>query len=59
VDRRILTNKNALRMPISTLDGFAYTMDEIFQIEYNYELAPFRIPVILACPSMTISSITH
>lgn len=44
VDRRILENKNALRMPISTLDVFAYTLDEIFQTEYQYEKAPFRIP---------------
>jgi pimeloyl-ACP methyl ester carboxylesterase len=36
VDRRILENKNALRMPLSTLDVFAYTLDEIFQTEYQY-----------------------
>jgi pimeloyl-ACP methyl ester carboxylesterase len=41
VDRRILENKNALRMPLSTLDVFAYTLDEIFQIEYQYTDAPF------------------
>ena len=44
VDRRILQNKNALRMPISTLDVFAYTLDEIFQTEYQYAKAPFKIP---------------
>ena len=44
VDRRILKNKNALRMPLSTLDVFAYTMDEIFQMEYQYAGAPFTIP---------------
>ena len=44
VDRRILENKNALRMPISTLDVFAYTLGEIFQTEYQYDAAPFRIP---------------
>ena len=44
VDRRILKNKNALRMPLSTLDVFAYTLDEIFQMEYQYANAPFDIP---------------
>jgi len=44
VDRRILKNKNALRMPLSTLDVFAYTLDEIFQMEYQYADAPFNIP---------------
>ncbi|MDX1378649.1 MAG: hypothetical protein R3307_07355, partial [Anaerolineales bacterium] len=37
IDRRILENKNALRMPISTLDVFAYTLGEIFQTEYEYK----------------------
>ena len=36
VDRRILENKNALRMPLSTLDVFVYTLGEIFQTEYQY-----------------------
>ena len=36
VDRRILTSKNALQMPLSTLDVFAYTLGEIFQTEYVY-----------------------
>jgi pimeloyl-ACP methyl ester carboxylesterase len=44
VDRRILENKHALQMPISTLDVFAYTLDEIFQTEYQYAGAPFKIP---------------
>jgi pimeloyl-ACP methyl ester carboxylesterase len=44
VDRRILENKNALRMPLSTLDVFAYTLDEIFQTEYQSAAAPFAIP---------------
>lgn len=42
VDRRILENKRALRMPLSTLDVFAYTLDEIFQTEYEYPHAPFK-----------------
>jgi len=44
VDRRILENKNALHMPISTLSVFAYTMDELFQTEYQYTDAPFNNP---------------
>ncbi len=44
VDRRILESKHALRMPISTLDVFAYTLDEIFQTEYQYAGAPFKNP---------------
>jgi len=44
VDRRILENKKALRMPLSTLDVFAYTLGEIFQTEYQYTDAPFNIP---------------
>jgi pimeloyl-ACP methyl ester carboxylesterase len=36
VDRRILENKKALRMPLSTLDVFAYTLGEIFRTEYQY-----------------------
>ena len=44
VDRRILENKHALQMPLSTLDVFAYTLGEIFQTEYQYTGAPFKIP---------------
>ena len=44
VDRQILESKHALRMPITTLDVFADTMDEIFQTEYQYADAPFQSP---------------
>ena len=44
IDRRILRSKNALRMPLSTLDVFAYTMDEILHMEYRYAGAPFEHP---------------
>ncbi len=44
VDRRILESKHALRMPLSTLDVFAHTMDEIFQMEYQYAGTPFHNP---------------
>jgi pimeloyl-ACP methyl ester carboxylesterase len=44
VDRRILENKHALQMPVSTLDVFAHTLGEIFQTEYQYADAPFSIP---------------
>lgn len=42
LDRRILQSKNALRMPLSTLDVFACTMGEILQMEYQYAGAPFE-----------------
>lgn len=44
VDRRILESKHALRIPLTTLDVFAHTMDEIFQMEYQYLKAPFNNP---------------
>jgi pimeloyl-ACP methyl ester carboxylesterase len=44
IDRRILESKNALRIPLTTLDVFAHTMAEIFQAEYRYPGAPFQIP---------------
>lgn len=44
VDRKILESKHALRMPLTTLAVFADTMDEIFQMEYQYAGAPFKIP---------------
>ncbi|NWG06567.1 MAG: alpha/beta hydrolase [Chloroflexi bacterium] len=44
VDRRILENKHALRMPLSTLDVFAHTLGEIFQTDYQYVDAPFKNP---------------
>jgi len=44
VDRRILESKHALRIPLTTLDVFAYTMDEIFQMEYQYAGVQFSNP---------------
>ncbi|MBC8333715.1 MAG: alpha/beta hydrolase [Anaerolineales bacterium] len=44
VDRRILKSKNAIRLPLSTLDVFAYTVDELLQMDYQYENAPFNTP---------------
>jgi len=44
VDRRILENKHALQIPVSTLDVLAYTLGEIIQTEYQYTGAPFNIP---------------
>jgi pimeloyl-ACP methyl ester carboxylesterase len=44
VDRRILKNKNALHLPLSTLDVLTYTVDEIMQMEYRYGKAPFKNP---------------
>jgi len=44
VDRRILKSKKAIRLPLSTLDVFAYTVDELLHMEYHYENAPFNTP---------------
>lgn len=44
VDRRILESKHAIRLPLSTLDVFAYTMDEILRMEYQYSNPPFKNP---------------
>ena len=44
IDRRILQEKNAIRMPLSTLDVFTYTVDEILKTEYAYPDAPFDNP---------------
>jgi len=44
IDQRILRHKNAIRMPLSTLDVFTYTVDEILQMEYRYAHAPFENP---------------
>jgi len=44
VDRRILKSKNAIRLPLSTLGVFAYSVDELLQVEYQYEKAPFNTP---------------
>ena len=42
VDRRILENKHATHLPLSTLDVFTYTMDEILTMEYQHNGAPFK-----------------
>ena len=44
VDRRILESKHAIHLPLSTLDVFAHTMDEILAMEYQYSNAPFKNP---------------
>jgi len=44
VDRRILESKHAIHLPVSTLDVFAHTMDEILTMEYKYSGAPFKNP---------------
>ena len=44
VDRRILESKHALRIPRTTLEVFAHTMDEIFQMEYRSVRAQFTNP---------------
>src|SRR3990172_257537 len=44
IDRRILESKNALHMPLSTLDVFTHTMDEILRLEYHTAGAQFSNP---------------
>ena len=44
IDQRILKHKQAIRLPLSTLDVFTYTVDEILQMEYQYAQAPFENP---------------
>ena len=44
VDRRILKSKKAIHLPLSTLDVFAHTVDEILQMEYQNNNAPFSTP---------------
>ncbi len=44
VEKSILENKKALRMPQSTLDVFAYTVDEIFHMEYHSKNGAFKTP---------------
>jgi pimeloyl-ACP methyl ester carboxylesterase len=47
IDRRILEGKDALRLPISTLDVFAHTLDEILTTEYRPP-TPFAMPCFFA-----------
>jgi pimeloyl-ACP methyl ester carboxylesterase len=44
VKRSILESKDALRIPQSTLDVLAYTLDEIFSMEYRSPNGAFQIP---------------
>lgn len=44
VDRAILAHKDSLKLPISTLDVLAYTGGEIFTVDFNSPLKPFRPP---------------
>jgi len=44
VDRRILENKKALRMPITTLEVFAFTFDELMNTEYKFDGGSFDTP---------------
>lgn len=44
VQPSILKSKDALKIPISTLDVLAYTLEEIFTMEYVPSRAQFNIP---------------
>lgn len=42
INEQILKTRDALRIPRSTLDVLAYTLEEIFSIEYAYPAKPFE-----------------
>lgn len=44
IDQRILASKQALRLPRTTLDVFAHTVEEIFSQEFLSDQAPFKTP---------------
>lgn len=44
INANILKSKNALHIPVPTLDVFAYTVEEIFSMEYRPALGQFDIP---------------
>jgi pimeloyl-ACP methyl ester carboxylesterase len=44
IDKKIFESKDALNIPPSTLDVLAYTVDEIFNIEYHFQGRPFPHP---------------
>ena len=44
VDQSILKSKDALKIPLTTLEVLAYTLDEIFRVEYRSASGPFEIP---------------
>ena len=44
VDRRILESKHAIHLPLSTLDVFTHTVEEILGVEYRYPNKPFNTP---------------
>jgi pimeloyl-ACP methyl ester carboxylesterase len=44
IDKKILESKDALKIPPSTLDVLAHTVDEIFNMEYHFQGRPFQHP---------------
>jgi pimeloyl-ACP methyl ester carboxylesterase len=48
IDQRILAEKNAIRLPISTLDVFAHTLGEILETEFQSISLPFKMPCFFA-----------
>ncbi|MBE9524132.1 MAG: alpha/beta hydrolase [Chloroflexi bacterium] len=42
INEQILKTRDALRIPRSTLDVLAYTIEEIFSVEYAYPAKPFE-----------------
>jgi pimeloyl-ACP methyl ester carboxylesterase len=44
IEQSILESKNALRIPKTTLDVLAHTMEEIFSLDYSARAKPFQHP---------------
>ena len=44
IEQSILESKDALRIPKSTLDVLAHTLDEIFSLDYSARSRPFQHP---------------
>jgi len=44
IEKSILEGKDALKIPLSTLDVVAYTVAEIFNLDYQYPGRPFHHP---------------
>jgi pimeloyl-ACP methyl ester carboxylesterase len=48
IEESILESKEALKIPQSTLDVLAHTLDEIFSLDYDYPQKPFQHPCYFA-----------
>ena len=58
VDQRILESKHAIRVPLSTLNVFTHTMDEILEWNTSIAVCLSKLPVTSACRLTMICWIT-